>query len=73
MRERERKREREKRALNNLVSNEAKQITMHNVGYKAFNLEELARTSVTHAAWGLDCLRRTVVCECVFAHAHMLM
>lgn len=46
---------------------------MHNVGYKAFNLEELARTSVTHAAWGLDCLRRTVVCECVFAHAHMLM
>lgn len=43
---------------------------MHNVDYKAFNLEELARTSVTHAAWGLDCLRRTVVCERVCLHMH---
>lgn len=69
-RERERERERERRALNNLVSNEVKQIIMHSVDYKAFNLEELARTSATHAAWGLDCLRRTVVCECVCLHMH---
>ena len=49
-RERERERERERRALSNLVSNEVKQIIMHSVDYKAFNLEELARTSATHAA-----------------------
>ena len=64
-RAREREREQERRGLNNLVSNKAKEIIMHSVDYKAFGLQELARTSAIHAALGLGCLRRTVACVCV--------
>lgn len=42
---------------------------MHSLHYKAFNLEELARfartSAATHAALGLDTLRKTVGCGCV--------
>ena len=84
-RAREREREQERRGLNNLVSNKAKEIIMHSVDYKAFGLQELARTSAIHAALGLGCLRRTVacvcvcvcvclsVCLCVYVSAHALM
>lgn len=70
-REREREREQERRGLNNLVSNKAREITMHSVDYKAFSLQELARTSAIHAALGLGCLRRTAACVCVFTCAYV--